>query len=252
MYQEERMRLILEYLQTNKRISVEEICSLYKVSRDTARRDIVNLAKRGLIIRTHGGAILPTSHLEVKPYSERLLRARSEKEKIAQYGASLIHEGDTIILDTSTTVQACAELLGNKPCTVITNSINIADILSGKQAIDIILLGGRLNHNHRFLYGTTTMNMLSNYFADRAYIGALGVSAQGITVDDEEDAAIMRKMIKQSKEVVVLSDHSKFDKTATFKVCDLSEIDLFITNLPPLDPYVHLFENNNVNLIIAE
>jgi DeoR family transcriptional regulator, carbon catabolite repression regulator len=252
MYQEERMRLILEHLQKNKRISVEEICSLYQVSRDTARRDIVNLAKQGLIIRTHGGAILPTLHEEAKPYSERLQRDREEKQKIAKYGASLINEGDTVILDTSTTVQACTELFADKPCTVITNSINIADTLSKKSAITILLLGGRLNHDHLFLYGTATTNMLSDYFADRAFIGALAVSAHGVTVDDDEDAAIMRKMIHQSKEVVVLADHTKFNKTAFVKVCDLSAIDLLITDLQPTASFMEILKQNNVSLIIAE
>jgi DeoR/GlpR family transcriptional regulator of sugar metabolism len=252
MYQEERMRLILEYLQANKRIRVEEICSLYNVSRDTARRDIVNLAKQKRIIRTHGGAILPTQHEECKSYTDRLLKDQFEKQKIARYATSLIQERDTIILDTSTTIQACAELLDNKPCTVITNSINIANILAGKSLIHVILLGGRLSHQHRFLYGTSTMNMLSNYFADRAYIGALGVSNHGITVDHEEDAAIMNKMIQQSKEVIILADHSKFDKTASYKVCDLSDIDVLITDLQPPDPFMEVLIRNDVNLIVAE
>lgn len=252
MYQEERMQFILDYLNINRRISVDDICKLYKVSRDTARRDLVNLEKQGSIVRTHGGAILPAINEEVKNYSERLLANVEEKHKIAKLAASLIKERDTVILDTSTTVQACAELLEDKDCNIITNSINAADTLSKKNKIKTFLLGGKLNNEHRYLYGNSTVNMLSYYFADKAIIGALAISSHGITSADDEDAAVVRKIIEQSKESIVLVDHKKFNKIANFKVCDLSSIDLIITDAYPDKEFMKVLEKNNVNLIIAK
>jgi DeoR/GlpR family transcriptional regulator of sugar metabolism len=252
MYQEERMQLILDYLNKNKRISVEEICKLYDVSRDTARRDLVSLEKQGAIIRTHGGAILPLSNEEIRSYSERLLFDVEEKHKIARLSASLIKERDTVILDTSTTVQACAELLEDMECNIVTNSINVADILSKKSKVKTFLLGGRLNNEHRYLCGTTTVSMLSYYFADKAILGALAISSYGVTVADDEDAAVMRKMIEQSKESIVLADHTKFNRTATFKVCNLSQIDLIITDRYPDKEFMEILNKNNVNLIVTE
>lgn len=252
MYQEERMQLILDYLNENKRISVEEICKLYDVSRDTARRDLVNLEKQGTIIRTHGGAILPLPKEEIKSYSERLLFDVKEKHKIARLSASLIKERETIIFDTSTTVQASAEFLEDKECNVITNSINVADILSKKDKVKTFLLGGRLNNQHRFLYGNTTIDMLSYYYADKSFLGALAISSRGISVADAEDAAVMRKMVEQSREAIVLADHTKFNKTASFKVCNLSKIDLVITDKCPDEEFMEILHKNNVNLIIAE
>ena len=252
MYQEERLELILAYLKENKRISVEEICNLYNVSRDTARRDLVSLEGQGSIVRTHGGAILPKINEEIKSYSERLLNDIEEKHKIAKLAISLVKERDTIIFDTSTTVQACSELLEDKHCTVITTSINVADILSKKSNISILMPGGKLNNTHKYLYGTATINMLSNYFADRAFIGALGISENGITVSDDEDAAVMKKMIDQSRESIVLADHTKFKRTASFKVCNLSEIDFIITDKNPDEELLELLDKNNVSLIIAE
>lgn len=252
VYQEERMQLILDYLSKNKRISVEDICKLYDVSRDTARRDLVNLEKQGAIIRTHGGAILPVPNEEIKSYSERLLFDVEEKHKIAKLSASLIKERDTVILDTSTTVQACAELLEDKECNIITSSINVADILSKKSKVNTFLLGGKLSNEHRYLYGNATINMLSYYFADKAFLGALAISSNGITVADDEDAAVMRKMVEQSKEAIVLADHKKFNKTASFKVCDLSQIDLIITDQYPDKEFMKILDKNNVNLIVVE
>jgi DeoR/GlpR family transcriptional regulator of sugar metabolism len=246
------MQLILDYLKKNKRISAEDICNFYKVSRDTARRDLVNLEKLGAIVRTHGGAISPPANEEIKSYSERLLYDVEEKHKIAKLGTSLIKEKDTIILDTSTTVQACAELLENKKCNIITNSINVADILSQKSNVKVFLLGGKLNNEHRFLYGTTTVNMLSGYFAHKAFLGALGVSEKGITTGSDEDADVMKKMVEQSEKVVILADHTKFNRTANFKVCNLSQIDFIITDKQPDETFMELLYKNNVSLLIAE
>lgn len=252
MYQEERLQLILDYLQANSRISVEDICNLYKVSRDTARRDLVILEKQKAIVRTHGGAILPTPNKELLNYSERLLYDVEEKHKIAKLSASLVKERDTIILDTSTTVQAFVELLENKQCNVITNSINVADILSKKNNIKVFLLGGKLNNFHRFLYGSATINMLSDYFADKCFISAFGVSEKGITTTDDEDAAVMKKMTEQSKQTILLADHSKFNNNGNYKVCDLSQIDLIITDKQPDEPFMKILNRNNISLLIAE
>lgn len=252
MYQEERLHLILDYLQKNDRISVEDICNLYKVSRDTARRDLVILEKQGTILRTHGGAILPKIKKEIKNYSERLLYDVEEKNKIAKLSASLIKERDTIILDTSTTVQACAELLEDKQCNIITNSINVADLLSKKINIKVFLLGGKLNNFHRFLYGTATINMLSDYFADKCFISAFGVSEKGVTTADDEDAAVMKKIIEQSKQTILLADHTKFNNNGNYKVCDLSKIDIIITDKKPNEPFMKMLNKNNICLLIAE
>ncbi|WP_371361814.1 HTH-type transcriptional repressor GlcR [Sporomusa rhizae] len=252
MYQEERMQAILDYLKQNKRISADEICRLYDVSRDTARRDLVSLADRGAVIRTHGGAILPASHDSCKPYSERIVTDVKEKQHIAACAARLIKQGDCVIFDASTTVLACAELLDDVPFTLITNAINVADVIATKENITLIMLGGRLRHRHRYFYGATTLNTLSECFADKLFIGAAGFSEHGLTVDHDEDAAVIRKMISQAKQAVVLADSSKFGKTCSFKICDLSQIDLVITASNPPDDFADLLAKHNVDLIVAK
>ncbi|GIM28586.1 DeoR family transcriptional regulator [Clostridium polyendosporum] len=249
MYQIERMQAIIDYLKNNKRISVEDICKLYGVSRDTARRDIVNLESKGLIVRTHGGAILPERHEDIKDYKVRLGTNIEEKRSIAALAALLVKDGDNVIMDTSTTVQITAENLKVSNCTVITNSINLADILSSKDGINIHLLGGQLNHEHRYLYGHSTIQMLSNYFADKAFVGALGITEKGLTVAYEEDAFVMRKMIEQANQVIVLIDHFKFGKNGYYKVADLDEIDLVVTDKAPDEKYVNLLKKKNIEII---
>eukprot|EP00130_Batrachochytrium_dendrobatidis_P008537 XP_006683412.1 hypothetical protein BATDEDRAFT_93175 [Batrachochytrium dendrobatidis JAM81] len=190
MYQEERLLAILEFLKNNNRITVEQICELFDISRDTARRDLVRLEEEKSIIRTRGGAILPLAQNQVLSYSNRLKTVSKEKELIGKKAASLISPSDKVILDTSTTVQACAENLDNMDCTVITNSINQAEILSTKQALDIQLLGGTLQKEHRYLYGQSVIEKLSEYHVDKAFIGVVGISEKGLTNAHEEDGEI--------------------------------------------------------------
>ncbi|UJW56923.1 DeoR/GlpR transcriptional regulator [Bacillus sp. A116_S68] len=251
MYQEERLIAIISYLKQHKRISVEQICSLFDVSRDTARRDLVKLEEEKSIVRTRGGALLP-SHVELKPYLSRLETVSEEKKKIGKLAASLIYEGDRVILDTSTTVQACAEQLDNINCTVITNSINQADVLSNKSNINIQLLGGTLEKDHRFLYGSSVVNKLSEYYADKAFIGVIGISEEGLTIAHEEDGVVMRKMMQQAKQVIVLADHTKLGNTDFFKYAHLSDVDLLITDKIPPKPFRELLQQYDVELLTAD
>jgi len=251
MFQEERLVAIVDFLKMNKRISVEQICALFDVSRDTARRDLVRLEEEKRIVRTRGGAILPSEHQEVKDYSNRLKIVSEEKSSIGKVAASLIYPNDRVILDVSTTVQSCAEHIKNINCTVITNSINQAEILSSKSEIDIQLLGGKLQKEHKFLYGTSVIEKLSEYHVDKAFIGVAGISERGLTIALEEDGMVKRKMIQQANQVIVLADHTKLRKTHFFKFTDLQDIDLLITDKTPEKSYLDLLRKYDVELLIA-
>lgn len=252
MYQEERIQMILNYLGEHKRINVEEICNLCNVSRDTARRDLVKLEEKGAILRTRGGALLPTLTKEIKSYKDRLYNGSKEKKAIGKLAASLIKNGDKIIMDTSTTVQACSEFLQADNCTVITNSINQADILSNKPEVRIHLLGGQLNQEQRFLYGPSVISMLSNYYVDKTFIGTCGLTEEGVMVSFEEDGFVMKKMIEQTDQVILLVDSSKFGKKGFFKVADLSQIDIIITDQLPDKSLMDVFDHYEISVMLTK
>ncbi|KZZ83081.1 MULTISPECIES: DeoR/GlpR family DNA-binding transcription regulator [Bacillaceae] len=252
MYQEERLEAIIDYLRTEKRISIEQICSIYQVSRDTARRDLVKLEEIKAVIRTRGGAILPSAHHKIRDYTNRLKHVSAEKERIGKKAASLILSGDRVILDSSTTVQACAESLSEEDCTVITNSIHQAGILAGKRGIQIHLLGGELQKEHGFLYGSAVLDKLANYHVEKAFIGLVGISEHGLTIAHEEDGMVKRRMLKQAEQVIILADHSKMEITDFFKFADLSEIDIVITDREPSENMMTVLEKNHVELLIAD
>lgn len=251
MSQEERIESIFEYILIHKKITIDDICSFYKVSRDTARRDLVKMEEQKTIIRTRGGAILPSNHKKVHNYHNRLASVSTEKKEIGRLAASLIRENDHIILDASTTVQALGEYIGGE-VTVITNSINSADILSDKEGVKIHLLGGLMHKEHRYLYGDSVIQKLNNYFVDKVFIGIVGISEHGLTITDEEDGAVKKKMIKQAKQVIVLADSSKIGLTEFYQFADLSEVDIFITNKEPDDEFEQLLIKNNVELMLVQ
>ncbi|WP_068498792.1 DeoR/GlpR family DNA-binding transcription regulator [Paenibacillus kribbensis] len=251
MYQEERMLQIVDYLQLHKRISVDDICEIFSVSRDTARRDLVKLEEHQKIIRTRGGAILPSLHHDsIRNYNERLLTVSEEKQVIGQLAASLVRNKDRIILDSSTTVQACAEKLNVQECSVITNSINQADVLSRKDGVSIHLLGGRLQKEHRYVYGSSVVATLSHYFVDKAFIGIGGISAHGLSLIHEEDGMLKHQMMKQADQVIILADHSKFGKKFPYRFADLSEINIVITDRLPDPEMLEIFQHHDIEVIV--
>lgn len=253
MYQEERIQAILKYLNNHKRISIEEICNLCNVSRDTARRDLVKLEKRKDILRTRGGALLPSIKTEIKSYKDRLFTDSEVKKSIGKLAASLIKENDKIIMDTSTTVQTCSEFINVDTCTIITNSINQADILSNKsEKIRVHLLGGELNKEQRLLYGPPVISMLSNYYVDKLFIGSCGLSGKGIMTVFDEDGFVKKKMIEQAEEVILLCDSSKFGKEGFFRVADLSKIDILITDKLPDKSLLDIFNNYKIKIILTK
>lgn len=175
-----------------------------------------------------------------------------EKKAIGKLGASLIKNGDKIIMDTATTVQACAEYLQVDNCTVITNSINQADILSNKSGVDIHLLGGQLNQEQRFLYGSSVIAMLSNYYVDKTFVGTCGLTEEGVMTAFEEDGFVMKRMIEQADQVILLVDSSKFGKKAFFKFADLSQIDIIITDKLPDKTLMDVFNQYEINVMLAK
>lgn len=139
----------------------------------------------------------------------------------------------------------------NQECTIITNSINLADILSDKQLPKIHLLGGVMQKEHRYLYGNSVIQRLDKYYVDKVFIGIVGISEKGLTIVDEEDGAVKKKMMQQAKQVIVVGDNSKIGITDFYQFAELSDIDLFITDKEPEESFIQLLNENNVELIVA-
>jgi len=246
-----RMKFILVYLENNEFISTGDIRDRCNVSEITARRDLRELAEKGLLVRTHGGAIRTESSVRLFDFDNKALKHREEKLEICRFAASFIQENDTIYMDCGTTVHYLARFISHfRNLRIITNSLPVVACLLPHPQIKTYLIGGELDNSRKALYGPMTETLLDRYKADKAFIGAGGVSlTHGLSSIDEKEASITRKMAEAAREVYLLCDSSKLEKDSYFTYSSLSLVTGLITdrNVPP--DIVNLYKEKKINLL---
>lgn len=252
MFQEERLAAILQFLQDHQRITVQDVVEQFGVSRDTARRDIVRLEEQGQIVRTRGGAILPTLSKQSYSYRERMQLDLTGKRRIAAVAAGLVKDGDYLLIDASTTVQLAIESLGTTGHVVITSSLAAASSLAGKKGFQVKLLGGDVHPEDLYAYGSRTMEDLCDYHVDKLFIGACGLTPNGLVSPAEESGYLIREMIKRADQVIVLADHSKFGKSMLYRVAGLEQLDLIVTDRKPPAEMREALREHGVELLVAD
>ncbi|MGG0301197.1 DeoR/GlpR family DNA-binding transcription regulator [Bacillus albus] len=251
MNQEERLIRVLNYLETHKTMNIKQMCEMFHISRDTARRDIVKISKNKTIVRTYGGVALATFHKKIDNYQERSQTELETKKSIAMKAANVIVNNDMIYLDVSTTVNFVARHLQSKNVTIVTNSIDTAYMLAQSEDATIHLLGGTLNKVSRHTTGISAIEKLKDYHFDKVFIGAAGITEDGIYYGFEEDIYFKRELIKHADQVILVADHTKCNQRQNYKALTFESIDTFITNqVIPSDLYNTLKENG-VEVVIA-
>jgi len=251
MFQDERLLTILQFLEKHQRISVEEICEHFDVSRDTARRDIVKLEEQGKIIRTRGAAILPSLSKDTPNYEERMVSEIPSKRIIGKKAASMIMDGDYLFADNSTTVRQAMEYLSSKNNVVVTNAIDTAGLLTQKDNIRIHLLGGLMHNDQRFVFGSQATQMMEKYQVDKTFIGSCGITLDGLTTPFEEESSLILEAMRHADQVIVLADHTKFEKRRFFKLAGFEKIDTIVTDREPESRIREKILEHGVELIIA-
>lgn len=164
-------------------------------------------------------------------YEARLVQDLNIKEAIGTRAAELVQEGDSIIIDGATTALSMARALKVSKAQVLTNSLEVAQILSGQTSLKLVVLGGRWDPLHHQLVGPATLEQISRYRVDKLFLG-MGALDQtnGLTEPTEEDAAVKRAMIQVSQQVIGLADHSKFGRVAFAHVAPASIVDVLVTD----------------------
>ncbi|MPW26523.1 DeoR family transcriptional regulator [Alkalibaculum sp. M08DMB] len=251
-YPEERLKLIFKKICDVGKINVNYISEEFNVSKSTARMDLSELASRGLIIRTHGGAILlDNNNITEKKNSdkesdeepvtsnvaitERIKRNQKEKDAIGKLAASFINDGDTIMIDGGSTTQYVAKHLQNKQgLTIITNSYRMLEQLESIKDATVYLAGGLIYSRNGISVGEFANDFVSYFNPQKVIIGIDGISIKsGITVADANIstvATIKQKMLEAGTETFIVADHSKFDRVCLLPVAPLSKVDCIITD----------------------
>jgi DeoR family transcriptional regulator of aga operon len=233
---EERRQYILGLAQKHGRVLVEDLSQSLGVSSITIRKDLDQLQSRGVLHRTHGGAILPTSgSLSDPSLQEKEGRHSIEKNRISEAAVKLVHEGQCVLLDSGTTTTAIARALKSLPAlTIITNALNIAAELSGTD-FEVLLTGGSLRKNSFSLVGPVAEDMLHEMHADILFLGVDGFDFEtGLTTPNLMESRVNRAMVKSSSKVVAVCDSTKFGRRSLCKIVDATAVHHVITdsNLP--------------------
>lgn len=229
MLKEERHQLILELLTKEGKLIAKELSSRLDVSEDTIRRDLREMDTMGVLHRVHGGALLKGPPL-VK-FEEKHNQAPEAKNNIAQTALKLVRNGQVIIIDGGTTTLKLAQQLPfDLKATVITNSPPVAISLSSHAHIEVILLGGRLFKESLVNTGAATIAALESIRADIYIMGAYSVHPHiGISIPDQEESFVKRKMVDVSAETVVLAAAEKLGTESTYVAAFMNSISYLVT-----------------------
>jgi DeoR family transcriptional regulator, fructose operon transcriptional repressor len=228
----ERQQEIRILLQEHGHLTVSELSLRLKVSEMTIRRDLKTLASHGLIHREHGGAAFQRNSSQPEDlFFNRLGEAEKEKTAIGHVATSLIHSGESIILDAGTSTLAIAKAIHPKELVVITNSVPISTILTGQEGVTVLLTGGEVRKSTYALVGPLTRSSLSHFYADKLFLGATGISlSRGLSTTSLQESEIKQAMIQSAKEVILVAHSQKFGEESYHIFAKWNQIHTLITD----------------------
>ncbi len=226
----ERQRRILSLLGAEGGLRTYELAKRLGVSEATVRRDLADLAKRGLVERTHGGALpLRMGAAAEPPFDLKARRKVAEKERIAARAAALVPERATVIIDSGTTALMLARKLVDRRITVIALDLMVAEELARGEP-EVWLIGGRARNGLFSLVGPWAEAMLAEVHADMFFLGADAVDEEAVTNATVEEAAVKRRAVAAAEATYLIADHSKFGRRALAKVVGLERLAGVITD----------------------
>lgn len=246
----ERRQKIMEKLRIERKVYVADLAQTFQVTEETIRRDLEKLEGQDLLWRRYGGAVINESTSDDLSYKRRSTINSESKIAIAEHAAHLLHDGDTIMMDSSTTCQALLQRLKGKcDMTVITNSIRLMSDFLGS-GFQMICTGGVMRESSCALTGTIACQTLSQYLVDFAFISCKSIDRDhGIMESNESESRIKSVMMQRARKIVLLADHSKFDKTAFIKCSDVTNIDTLVTDQAPSAEWQTYLANAHIDLI---
>jgi DeoR/GlpR family transcriptional regulator of sugar metabolism len=250
----ERRRLIAESVRSRGVVSVAEMAETLGTTEITLRRDLRAMAKDGLLVRTHGGAVQPASLGHEPSYYEKSGLAATEKAAIARLAFGMIRPGDSILLGPGTTTLALARLLVASPeLTVVTNSLLVAQALMEAPRVEVILTGGTLRRSIHALVGPATEESVRALRASQVFISGNGFSAErGLSTPSPLVAAADRALAGAAQQVVVLADHTKIGQETMCQTVPTGRIHTLITDSKAQPVALDAIREAGVDVRVAE
>jgi DeoR family transcriptional regulator, fructose operon transcriptional repressor len=251
MWTQERHHRIMTLLLSGGRLRTDTLAQTFGVSRETVRRDLLELEAAGHLRRVHGGAVAPDATPEV-PFQQRARSQQHEKAQIARAAAELIRPGQTCFIDAGTTTLAFAQELAQiEGVRVITNSLDIARALNGRRTRDVILLGGHMISDVPATYGELTLSTIERFVVDIAIISPVSIHPQhGLMNYEIHEAELARAMIDRASKAIALADHTKLGVPSRVVICDLQKIDVLVTDSQAAEEALSEIRDGGVGEII--
>jgi DeoR/GlpR family transcriptional regulator of sugar metabolism len=231
---EERQKRVEDHLSKVEFASLDELSELVDASVSTVRRDLDLLEGKGVLRRTHGGAMLANPKSDEFTFSARDTHQLNEKEAIGQACAGLILPNQTVIVDAGTTCFRVARHLEAKSPHIVTNSLPVANAFSSSAKMEVVVTGGLIYPRLGVLVGPLAVASLAEVHADVAIMSCGGITTEVVTNSHGLLIEIQREMMKAARRVILCVDHTKFGRQSISQLCTLDAIDTLITNeLPP-------------------
>lgn len=226
---------ILKLARERGNVLVEDLAAHFEVTQQTIRRDLTALCDAGRLTRVHGGAVLPSGVSNIGYEYRRVLNAAA-KDRIAARIAAEIPDSASLFLNIGTTTEAVARALRNhRNLMVVTNNLNIANIMATNESAEVIVAGGVLRRADAGLVGDVTLEIVRHFKVDTAVIGTSALDEDGDLLDfDFREVRVSQAIIRQARRTCLVADASKLSRSAPVRIASLSEMDAFFTDeLPP-------------------
>jgi DeoR family transcriptional regulator, fructose operon transcriptional repressor len=248
MLVDERRDLIADYIKSNEYASIEELAQKLDISESTIRRDLELLEKSGVLERVHGGAkkaVGLEKAMSFTFFKDQININKEEKKRIAQFAAGLVNSGDIVIIDSGSTAYYVAEQLKNKDIQVVTNSLPAINSLA-ESRVDLVVVGGNMFAKAGVLLSSLTEELLNKINADKLFLGVGGIFQTQITNNNMLLVGVQKAMMEISREIIVVADHTKFNKKALNYLADISSVQHIITDTQAPEEYRDICRERNV------
>lgn len=230
----ERRREITTMIRSRGSVQVAALSEMFNVSMQTIRKDLHFLEERGVATRAYGGAIsseVVNAPVEPAIETKRVTHVEA-KERVGRLAAGMVRPGESIMLDSGTTTLQVARFLpDDEDLTVVTNDFDVLSVLVQKRKIKIVMLGGELRRRNMAFYGAQTVAALDDLLLDKVFLGVDGLDIErGVTTHHEPEAQLNRRMVETAREVIAVTDASKFGKICLHRIIGLGDVDALVTD----------------------
>jgi DeoR/GlpR family transcriptional regulator of sugar metabolism len=254
----QRQSRLRELLAQRRIMPLDSLWRELGVSPSTVRRDVEALELQGLVQRTHGGVIwvgdrtIPETQARFYAFNQRMGHQQDAKKKIARAAVALVPSGQTILLDGGTTTFYLAQQLHGHSLQIVTNSLPIANLFNEDDQVELIITGGLMSPRYGVMLGPTAENFLSTIHASRMFLSSAGIFDGALYNQNLLLVTAEQRMMEQSQQVVLLADGEKFGQQALARLCELSEIDIVVSDSSLAEEHRKAILDAGCELIVAE